>query len=197
MKQILLATNNPKKKKEFTQLLQPLGFQLVTPSDLGIHSQPEETGNTFEENSWIKAKELYLKTNTTTISDDSGIVVDALGGRPGVHSAYYGTPDLDDKGRAMHLLKEMDGVSDRRARYICVICLLKGDANHPIYFEGRAEGEISTDYDETGIYGFGYDPVFYSLDLQKRFSQAPPEEKNSVSHRGRALSKCFQYLEKT
>ncbi|EMF91963.1 RdgB/HAM1 family non-canonical purine NTP pyrophosphatase [Leptospira santarosai] len=192
MKQIAFATNNQHKVKEVDSILFELGIQILTPKDLKISFNAEETGSTFAENALIKARELFRLTKLPSIADDSGICVSALGGEPGVYSARFGGPGLKDEGRALLLLEKMKGKSDRRAHYVCVIAFV--DETTERIFEGGCEGIISEEYDRVGIYGFGYDPIFIYLPFQKPFSQVPESEKNSVSHRKKALEGLSKFL---
>ncbi|EMO43503.1 RdgB/HAM1 family non-canonical purine NTP pyrophosphatase [Leptospira santarosai] len=192
MKQIAFATNNQHKVKEVDSILFELGIQILTPKDLKISFNVEETGSTFAENALIKARELFRLTKLPSIADDSGICVSALGGEPGVYSARFGGPGLKDEDRALLLLEKMKGKSDRRAHYVCVIAFV--DETTERIFEGGCEGIISEEYDRVGIYGFGYDPIFIYLPFQKPFSQVPESEKNSVSHRKKALEGLSKFL---
>ncbi|AVV50467.1 RdgB/HAM1 family non-canonical purine NTP pyrophosphatase [Leptospira santarosai] len=192
MKQIAFATNNQHKVKEVDSILFELGIQILTPKDLKISFNAEETGSTFAENALIKARELFRLTKLPSIADDSGICVSALGGEPGVYSARFGGPGLKDEDRALLLLEKMKGKSDRRAHYVCVIAFV--DETTERIFEGGCEGIISEEYDRVGIYGFGYDPIFIYLPFQKPFSQVPESEKNSVSHRKKALEGLSKFL---
>ncbi len=173
-------------------ILFELGIQILTPKDLKISFNAEETGSTFAENALIKARELFRLTKLPSIADDSGICVSALGGEPGVYSARFGGPGLKDEDRALLLLEKMKGKSDRRAHYVCVIAFV--DETTDRIFEGGCEGIISEEYDRVGIYGFGYDPIFIYLPFQKPFSQVPESEKNSVSHRKKALEGLSKFL---
>ncbi|MDI7164508.1 RdgB/HAM1 family non-canonical purine NTP pyrophosphatase [Leptospira santarosai] len=192
MKQIAFATNNQHKVKEVDSILFELGIQILTPKDLKISFNVEETGSTFAENALIKARELFRLTKLPSIADDSGICVSALGGEPGVYSARFGGPGLKDEDRALLLLEKMKGKSDRRAHYVCVIAFV--DETTERIFEGGCEGIISEEYDRVGMYGFGYDPIFIYLPFQKPFSQVPESEKNSVSHRKKALEGLSKFL---
>ncbi|EKS07091.1 RdgB/HAM1 family non-canonical purine NTP pyrophosphatase [Leptospira santarosai] len=192
MKQIAFATNNQHKVKEVDSILFELGIQILTPKDLKISFNAEETGSTFAENALIKARELFRLTKLPSIADDSGICVSALGGEPGVYSARFGGPGLKDEDRALLLLEKMKGKSDRKAHYVCVIAFV--DETTERIFEGGCEGIISEEYDRVGIYGFGYDPIFIYLPFQKPFSQVPESEKNSVSHRKKALEGLSKFL---
>ncbi|WP_061221970.1 RdgB/HAM1 family non-canonical purine NTP pyrophosphatase [Leptospira weilii] len=192
MKQIAFATNNQHKVREVGFILSELGIQILTPNDLRISFNVEETGFTFAENALIKARELFRLTKLPSIADDSGICVSALGGEPGIYSARFGGPSLKDEDRALLLLEKMKENSDRRAHYTCVIAYVDETAEQS--FEGRCEGIISKEYDRIGMYGFGYDPIFIYPPFQKPFSQVSEAEKNLVSHRRKALEGFLKFL---
>ncbi|EMY79468.1 non-canonical purine NTP pyrophosphatase, RdgB/HAM1 family [Leptospira weilii serovar Ranarum str. ICFT] len=192
MKRLALATNNPHKVKEVGSILLELGVRIFTPKDLNVSFDAAETGSTFSENAFIKAKELFRLTNLPSIADDSGICISALGGEPGVYSARFGGLGLNDEERALLLLEKLKGNPDRNAYYSCVIAYV--DETTEQSFEGRCDGIISEEYDRIGIYGFGYDPVFIFPPFQKTFSQVPEAEKNSVSHRKKALEGLLKFL---
>ncbi|TGN00430.1 RdgB/HAM1 family non-canonical purine NTP pyrophosphatase [Leptospira yasudae] len=194
MKQLALATNNSHKVKEVGFILSELGVQVLTPKDLNVSFDAEETGVTFAENALIKARELHRITKLPSIADDSGICVSALNGEPGVHSARFGGPGLDDKGRALLLLEKLEGNTNRSAHYSCVIAYVDDTTERT--FEGKCEGIIAEEYDTIGIYGFGYDPVFIYPPFQKPFSQVSESEKNSVSHRRKALEGLLTFLKR-
>lgn len=183
---LIIASNNKGKIKEFKKLLEPMGYEVFSQREADINIEIEENGTTFEENAAIKARAIYKLTGCATLADDSGISVDALDGAPGVYSARYGTPDLDDEGRTALLLKEMQNVPDdkRTARYVAVIHFIKENGEE-ISVRGECEGKIG--YEPVGENGFGYDPVFIYGD--KTFAQHTEEFKNSVSHRANALKK--------
>ena len=163
-----------------------MGYEVFSQREADINIEVEENGTTFEENAAIKARAIFKLTGCATLADDSGISVDALDGAPGVYSARYGTPDLDDEGRTALLLKEMQNVPDdkRTARYVAVIHFIKENGEE-ISVRGECEGKIG--YEPVGENGFGYDPVFIYGD--KTFAQHTEEFKNSVSHRANALKK--------
>ena len=171
-------------------MLSPLGIEVITPGNMGIDFYVEETGNTFQENARLKSEALFSKSGIPCLADDSGICVDYLNGEPGVFSARYGKPELDDKGRALFLLENMKGVKSRTAYYQC--CLSYTTSTQTYFIEEKCHGFISDFYDEDGKFGFGYDPIFISSDLNILFSRVSPEIKNNVSHRGKALK---QFLE--
>lgn len=188
---LIAATNNAHKLVEFKRILEPLGFTVLSQKEAGIHVEAEETGTTFEENAYLKAKAVYDASGLPTVADDSGIAVDALNGAPGVYSARYGGPDLNDVDRYEKLLHEMGGVPDekRTARFVCAISLILS-SDQVFGFTGVCEGKIG--YGPRGENGFGYDPIFMVGD--KSTAELPPEEKDKISHRGQALRKMEQML---
>ncbi len=187
---ILLATRNKNKAREVAAILSEfrdqLGeIELLTLDDAGITDDVEENGSTFEENAMIKAR-AGAASGLITLADDSGIEVDALGGAPGIYSARFAGSHGDDKANNELLLQKLQGVpkEKRTARYaVAIACVLPDGETFTV--RGTTEGLILDSYDGAG--GFGYDPLFWSLDLQKSFGRATPEEKNGVSHRGRAV----------
>lgn len=188
----VLATHNPDKLEEMTQILGKLGVKVVTPAELGIAVDVEETGETFAENAMLKAKSVCAAAKLPAIADDSGLCVDAMNGGPGVYSARYGGEGLDDRGRVTLLLNTMRGMPTRSAHFSCAIACVfpNGDI---ITAEGQCDGSIA--YAPMGTDGFGYDPVFMVPDKAKTFAQMTAEEKSKISHRGRALSKFAEKLE--
>lgn len=188
---LIAATNNAHKVVEFKRILEPLGFTVLSQKEAGIHVEAEETGTTFEENAYLKAKAVYDASGLPTVADDSGIAVDALNGAPGVYSARYGGPDLNDVDRYEKLLHEMDGVPDekRTARFVCAISLILS-SDQVFGFTGVCEGKIG--YGPRGENGFGYDPIFMVGD--KSTAELLPEDKDKISHRGQALRKMEQML---
>ena len=181
---LVLASKNQKKLKEMSEILSQLGVEVVLQSQVGVDVDVEETGTTFEENSLLKAKAVMEASGLPAIADDSGLCVDALNGAPGVYSARYGGPGLDDAGRYRLLLENMRGQSPRTARFVSVItcCFPGGDV---LTARGECEGTVA--YAPMGEGGFGYDPVFFLPGLKKTFAQLSAEEKNAISHRGKAL----------
>ena len=194
---ILLATRNKNKAREVARILSEyrdkLGeIDLVTLDDVGICDDVEENGATFEENAMLKAK-AGAATGLVTLADDSGIEVDALGGAPGIYSARFAGGHGDDQANNALLLKKLEGVprEKRTARYaVAIACVLPNGESFTV--RGTTEGLILDAYDGEG--GFGYDPLFWSLDLQKSFGRATPDEKNGVSHRGRAVRLAAEEL---
>ena len=188
----VLATHNPGKLKEMGAILAQFGVEVVSPRDLGLTVDVEETGTTFAENAMLKAKAICAAAKLPAIADDSGLCVDALNGGPGVYSARYGGEGLDDKGRYMLLLNSLRGQSTRTAHFTCAIACAfpNGDT---LTAEGRCDGTIA--YAPMGEGGFGYDPVFFVPELKKTFGQLTAEEKSAISHRGRALESFVGKLE--
>ena len=190
---LFLATNNKHKIHEIKDMLPT--WEIVTPKDYNDTDDPEETGVTFEENAYIKAKYFFDKYHLPTIADDSGIVVDALNGMPGVYSARYANLGIvegnsSDEANRVKLFKELEKANElnndknRSAHFACAIAFIDENGNH-YTFVGKTFGEIT--YEEIGENGFGYDCMFLSHDLNKPFGIASEEEKASVSHRGRAI----------
>ncbi len=188
----VLATHNPGKLKEMGGILSGLGVEVVSPKDVGVSVDVEETGMTFAENAMLKAKAICAETGLPAIADDSGLCVDALNGGPGVYSARYGGEGLDDRGRYTLLLNSMRGQPTRAAHFACAIACAfpNGDT---LTAEGRCDGTIA--FAPMGTDGFGYDPVFFVPEKAKTFAQLSAEEKNAISHRGRALQKFAAELE--
>lgn len=188
---LAIATNNAHKLSEIRAILGDSFEQLLSLKDLGIDVDVEETGTTLEENALLKARTICDICKLPTLADDTGLMVDALDGAPGVYSARYaGEAHSDANNRAL-LLKNLEGKDSRRAHFstVIAICYPNGDF---ITANGRVEGSILNE--ERGIEGFGYDSLFYSDELGKTFAQATPEEKNSVSHRSRALHAMLEKL---
>ncbi len=190
---LLIATNNPHKVAEFRRLLGGVGFDLVTPAELGLDLEVEETGQTFEENARIKARAFCSASGLPSLADDSGIEVDALGGRPGVRSARYGGDALDDVGRVSLLLAELGGApqDQRSCRYRVVLVLARPDG-HEETAEGACEGRVA--FEPAGDNGFGYDPVFHVPAYGKTVAQLGPAQKDAISHRGQAARRMAALL---
>ena len=187
---IVFATNNQHKLEELRRIV-GARHTIVSLSEIGCHEDIPETGDTFAENSLQKAQYVYDRYGLSCFADDTGLEVDALGGEPGVRSARYAPGKGHDSRANMELLlKNMECVTDRSARFRTVITLIID--GKPMTFEGIVEGEILTE--AAGDGGFGYDPVFRPTGWQKTFAQASPDEKNAVSHRGRAVEKLISYL---
>ncbi|PWM71476.1 MAG: non-canonical purine NTP pyrophosphatase, RdgB/HAM1 family [Bacillota bacterium] len=190
-KRLIVATLNAGKAREFKAML-PM-FEVRCFKDLGVDCDVEETGKTFYENALLKARAAAkLFFNDYVLADDSGLEVDALGGAPGVYTARYAGEGASDGENIAKLLSALNGCADRTARFVCQLVLLAPDGEI-IAVRGESEGEILREIRGAG--GFGYDPVFFSRDLQKGFGECTDEEKNSVSHRGRALKKLLDKLQ--
>ena len=181
---VVLASKNAHKLQELQDILSAQGVEVILESAAGVDVEVKETGTTFEENSLLKARAVMEASGLPAIADDSGLMVDALNGAPGVYSARYGGPGLDDAGRYRLLLENMRGVLDRKCRFVSAItlCMPSGDI---VTARGECPGTLA--YAPQGENGFGYDPIFFVPEKKKTFAQLTAEEKNAISHRGRAL----------
>jgi XTP/dITP diphosphohydrolase len=190
---LLLATNNKGKVREYKSLLREIPFEIVTPSELGITTEIEETGDSFEENARLKATALARESGLLSLADDSGLEVDALGGEPGARSHRYAGEDATDDDRISYLLVKLSNVPEgkRSARFRCVIAIAAPDGVVELC-SGECPGFITTE--PRGYNGFGYDPVFYLPELGKTMAELTPEEKNKISHRARAAEKAREVL---
>lgn len=190
---VIAATNNPSKAKEFAEILGGLGIDIVSQKDAGVDIEVNETGATFEQNALLKAKTVAALTKTAVIADDSGLCVDALGGRPGIFSARYAGEGASDDMLIAKLLSELKGVPDekRTAQFVSVVALYLPDGRQFVE-KGVVDGIITRK--PMGTAGFGYDPVFWVKEMEKTFAQMSPQEKNSISHRYRALMKLKDSL---
>jgi len=184
---IVLASGNAGKLREIKRILADLGVEIIAQSELGV-SDADETGGTFVENALIKARHAAVATGLPAIADDSGLVVDALGGRPGVHSARYSGAGATDNSNIDKLLDEMKRVpaGERRAAFHCCACFVTPDDTSSLIAEGRWEGVILGE--RRGTEGFGYDPVFFDPECGRTAAELGPEQKNARSHRGNALT---------
>ena len=196
MKKIVLASKNQNKIKEFNELLGS-DFKILSLEDIGFGREISETGETCTENAKIKAETVaeFMKENGLeypVLSDDSGLFINALGGEPGVNSARY-AGDHNDASNRKKVLEKLENRMDRTAYFECALCYIYG--NELRLFQGRAYGEITTE--EIGKTDFGYDCIFYSADLEKTFGEATKEEKDSVSHRARAVEALKKWLAPT
>lgn len=195
MKKIIIATGNKGKAKEFETLFSPLGYEVLTLHDLEGATDVEETGTTFEENAILKAEALCKQFDTMVISDDSGLMIDALDGRPGVYSARYAGEQKNDNANIDKVLEELKDVpeEERTARFYCALAVaVPGEDTMTV--SGTVEGRIANS--RQGENGFGYDPIFYVPDLGKMMAELKPEEKNAISHRANALKKLKELLPK-
>lgn len=188
MKKIVLASGNKHKLKEIKTILSD--YEIISCKELGFYEEIEENGSTFYENALIKAKTVCNALNLPTLADDSGICVDALDGQPGIYSARY-SPEMTDEANRHFLLKNMEDKTDRSARFVCCMVYAHPDGTI-ISATGKTEGTLL--YKDEGDNGFGYDPIFYSFDLNKSLGIASSEEKNKISHRFRALQSLKEKL---
>lgn len=193
MKTIVIGSTNKGKIAEFSQALKPLGVTVTHPLLLHIDDEIEETGKSFEENALIKARGWAEKTNLPALVDDSGLVVDALGGKPGVHSKrFYEGSDHDRNLHLLSLLKHVP-LEKRTARYICALAFVDPDKNLEHLVISKCEGKIS--FELSGNHGFGYDPLFIPEGYSKTFGELPSKVKAKISHRAQALAKMYPFLE--
>ena len=191
---VVLASKNKHKRVEISQITEKFGFDLVLQSELGVDIDVEETGTTFEENSFQKAEAVMKATGLPALADDSGICVDALNGEPGVYSARYGFDEsLDDWGRLQLLLKNTENVPDgqRQAKFVAVITMVTPEGQ-VIQARGEIHGELLRA--PVGENGFGYDPIFYYPPMGVSTAEMSPEDKNQVSHRANALKVFYAKL---
>ena len=193
-KKLVIASNNPGKLREIGQILAPLGIEIIPQSALAI-SEAEEPYPSFIENALAKARHAARLTGLPALADDSGICVDALGGAPGVVSAHFAGEPRSDVRNNHKLLEMLEAENDRRAHYYCVMLLMRhGDDPQPLVAEGEWHGEILREPRGSG--GFGYDPLFLDPALGKTGAELAPEQKNRVSHRGKALAALVGVLKR-
>lgn len=186
MKTIIIATKNPGKAKEFVRMFRPFGYEVQTLLDFPELEDVEETGTTFEENAILKAETVSKQTGKMVIADDSGLMVDALNGAPGVFSARYAGANKDDDANIDKVLEELEDIPDeeRTARFYCALAVAVPN-QETLTVHGTCEGYILRE--RRGSYGFGYDPIFFIKDLGKSMAELEPDEKSKISHRGNAL----------
>ena len=189
MKELIFATNNKHKLVEVSEMLNSI-VKIHSLSESGLTGEIPETADTLEGNALQKAQWVYERTGKDCFADDTGLEVDALGGRPGVYSARYAGEHCSFDDNINKMLSEMEGKTDRHACFRTVICLLEG--GKPRYFEGRVDGTILTE--RYGKEGFGYDPIFMPERFAVSFAEMPLEVKNRISHRGRAVAQLVDYL---
>lgn len=192
--ELILATTNDGKAREFAELLAGIGARLRSLSDFPHAGVAEETGQTFEENAAQKATYYGRRLRATTLADDSGLEVDALGGAPGVHSARYAGEGASDARRVERLLEELreKRAQDRRARFVCVVAIYDAADETIRLFRGTCEGRIA--FEARGENGFGYDPIFVPEGYAESFAQLPSDVKQRISHRARALAEAKAHL---
>jgi len=187
---LVIASNNAKKRKEIASILGGLGIEIV-PADDTVCIKVEEDADSFAGNARLKAEAFAAANGCAAIADDSGLCVDALDGAPGVYSSRFAGPNASDADNNARLLEQLNGKEQRTARFVCALYLILPDAR-ALIAEGSVEGMIRRSPEGDG--GFGYDPLFFCPELGKVFAEAGPEEKASVSHRGRALRKLAEKL---
>lgn len=193
MQEIIIASKNTGKVREFQELFKNFPCKIISLSDLPPVKEPEETEQTFLGNATLKAQYYAKHYHKPCLADDSGIAVDALAGAPGVYSARYAGPKASDLDNIQLLLANMQGIANRACQFICALALVNAQGELLFTAQGECQGSLLTD--PQGTNGFGYDPVFYSLDLNKSLATANASEKNSISHRARALQKLVKDLE--
>ncbi len=196
MKKLIVASNNEHKILEIKDILKEFDLEVVSLKEASIDIDVEETGITFMENAWIKAKAIHeICKDILVLSDDSGLSVEALGGAPGIYSARYSGEHGNSIENNKKLIRELQGIpfNDRKAKFICAMVLIVDDENI-IKVQGEVEGLILEEYKECE--GFGYDPLFYVPELRSTFNDVPSEVKNSISHRGNALAKLTEEMRK-
>ena len=195
MKRLIFATGNEHKMIEIREILGELPVEILSMKEAGIETDIVENGNTFEENALIKAKEVCKLAGEMVLADDSGLEIDYLNGEPGIYSARYMGEDTSYRIKNQNLIDRLAGVPDekRTARFVCAIAAAFPDGRSFVV-RGTIEGMIG--YEERGENGFGYDPIFYLPERGVSTAELPPEEKNSISHRGNALRKMKELLEK-
>jgi XTP/dITP diphosphohydrolase len=194
---LLIGTHNQGKLREYQTLLADASVRVLGLDDVGLDTlDVDETGTTFEENARQKALAYAQASGLLALADDTGLVVDALDGRPGLHSARYGPPGLDDRGRRQHLLVEMEPVPDERrsAHFACVIVIADPSGGETYAASGSCAGHIARQDDTDGEHGFGYDAIFVPDGYDKPWSRVTKAEKNSISHRGKAARKLIPVL---
>lgn len=188
IRRILFATGNEGKLREIREILSDLGIEVISMKDAGIHADIREDGKTFAENALIKARTVCQLSGEPTMSDDSGLVVDAMGGEPGIYSARWLGEDTSYHIKNAEILRRLEGLPEeqRSARFVCACACVFPDGTE-LTAEGVFEGRIG--YEEKGVNGFGYDPIFFVPSEGRYSAELSPEEKNGMSHRGQALRK--------
>lgn len=191
MKQIMIATSNAHKVEEFKRMLEPYGYEVKSLLDLDEEIDIEENGTTFEENALIKAKTIYDKLHIEVIADDSGLAVNAMNGEPGIYSARFLGRDTSYDVKNQYIIDQVKNVEDKGAQFVCAIAYIDADG-HENVFTGVVEGTI---YDHIeGAKGFGYDPIFYYPPFKTTLANVSEDQKNEVSHRGKAIQMLLAYM---
>lgn len=189
LKRLVFATNNDHKLQEAREITAGK-FEILSLADIGCHDDIPETAPTLSENALIKARWIHDRYGFDCFADDTGLMVDALDGEPGVYSARYAGPGHDSEANMRKLLENMQGKIDRKAHFSTAVAMIIGDKEYT--FEGRVDGTIAET--PAGNNGFGYDPVFVADETGRRFAEMTAEEKNRISHRGRAMRKLADFL---
>ncbi len=191
-KEAVIASGNQHKIQEFKQMLEPLGFKVYSMKEMNINGEVEETGTDFPSNALLKAKYVaqFVK-DKIVFADDSGLEIHALNGFPGIYSHRF-MEDKSYKEKNEAIIKKLEGIENKDANYTCAIALVNFNGKEDKVFVGKTQGYILDKIDGEG--GFGYDPIFYSYELNKSFGKATPEEKNSISHRSKALKQMMEYI---
>jgi XTP/dITP diphosphohydrolase len=192
---IIFATGNENKLREIRQITENMGIEIVSMKDAGYYTEVEETGTTFEENAYLKASAIAKKCNLPTLADDSGLEIDYLNKEPGIYSSRFMGEDTPHSVKNAELLRRMEGVPDekRTARFVCAICFVRPDGSSETV-RATMEGRVA--YKSAGKNGFGYDPIFFLPERGCTSAELSPEEKNAISHRGKALRMMRDILEK-
>ena len=192
---IIFATGNENKLREIRQITENMGIEIVSMKDAGYYTEVEETGTTFEENAYLKASAIAKKCNLPTLADDAGLEIDYLNKEPGIYSSRFMGEDTPHSVKNAELLRRMEGVPDekRTARFVCAICFVRPDGSSETV-RATMEGRVA--YKSAGKNGFGYDPIFFLPERGCTSAELSPEEKNEISHRGKALRMMRDILEK-
>lgn len=188
---LIISSNNKNKINEIKKLLSSLDINVLSLSDINFNEEILETGSTFSQNSYIKAKTIFDKYHMPVIADDSGLEVEALGGKPGVYSHRYAGEDCNDTANNLKLIEELNGVLNRNANYTCDICYINKDGQVK-HSTGKCYGIICNN--PKGENGFGYDPYFYIESLGKTMAELDMDEKNKISHRAKALNQLKELI---
>lgn len=191
MKELMIATKNMHKVEEFKTMLEPLGYEVKSLFDLEEELEVEETGKTFAENALVKAKSVYDAKKIACIADDSGLMVNCMNGEPGIYSARFMGYDTDYQIKNQYIIDQANQSDDRGCQFVCAIAYID-EKGKEMVFEGVIEGVVAEHI--SGEKGFGYDPIFYYPPYQTTLANVSEEQKNKVSHRGKALSKFIDYL---
>lgn len=192
-KRMIVATGNAGKLNEIREILADLDLEIISMKEAGLFEEVDETGTTFEENALLKCRAIAAKTDDFVLADDSGLVVDALNGEPGIYSSRYMGEDVSYDIKNANILERMEGVPEekRSARFVCAVAAILPDKREYVV-RGEMEGLIG--HEIKGEHGFGYDPIFFLPEYGKTSAEIMPEEKNQISHRGRALRLMLKTL---